>query len=171
MNKRVLIVSLITVGALTQHALALREFKKSFEDRYVKPLEKNAQRVFRRANCNVCHVKGEKKDVHNAFGAEIAQRIQGDAKDRLKQAKQSASRDQELAQVLLELATALDQVESLPAADGTTFGDRIRSGKLPVEPLAATSDEPSGGDVDEFDEDAEYEDEEDAVKNPQHKDS
>lgn len=140
MNGRVLILGILVLWVVPQDASALKEFKKAFEQRYVQPLDKAAQRVFRRTNCNVCHVKGEKKSVHNAYGDQIAARIAGNAKQRLKEAKEVGNRDQQLEQIMQELAIALEQTESLPAPDGGTFGERLKSGQLPVTPAVDPDD-------------------------------
>ncbi len=143
-NIRIIIAvgSILGLSCLPSRAMALKEFKKLFHDRYVAPLDKEAQVVFRKAKCNVCHVQGEKRDVNNPFGEELGRRIEGDAQDRLKAAKESGSREQELDKVLTEFTAALDEVESLEAADGITYGERLRSGKLPIEPTEETLEQP-----------------------------
>ena len=135
-------------------AHALREFNKSFEKRYVKTSDnEDFQRVYRKAKCFVCHVKGKKKDVCNSYGEELARLIEGNAQERLDLAKQEDRKPAELKKLLAELEAAMTAAEAKrPAEDGPTYGEILSSGQMPV-PL------PEGGSDDE-DEDDEEEGEE-----------
>jgi hypothetical protein len=134
-NWRVLLVGgWVAAFAFAQAAFALPAFRKAFEERYVK---NNANAAFaeqvKKEGCNVCHVKGEKKDVRNAYGKVLADLIPGDAQERLKAAGESGKAAEE-AKLLEELQKAFTKAETTPVngKDGETFGDRIKAGKLPA---------------------------------------
>ena len=121
-------------GAMTPKAHALGEFKKAFEQKYVKDGDDAIKASFKSLNCNLCHVKDEKKNVRNAYGKELAELIEGDASDRLKAAQEAGGSDgrkAELEVVLKELDEAFKKVEETKKKDSdTTYGDVIKSGKL-----------------------------------------
>ena len=124
---------LVLVG-WQQDALALREFRKAFTKHYAEVLaDKDVAAVFRKAKCNLCHVKGEKKDQNNPYGEALSELIEGDAEQRLKVGKADGKKKETLEVLLAELTAAMEQVEALPSPDGETYGERIRSGRLPVE--------------------------------------
>ncbi len=117
---------------------ALPPFKKAFDETYIEPSNNEALKAaFKKASCNACHVKGEGKDVNNAYGEVLADLIQGDAKDRIDAARKAGSKDAEEAKVLQELSAAMKKAEgerSNPSDSASpTYGDRLKSGKLPVD--------------------------------------
>ena len=120
---------------------AIKEFKKPFQLRYV-DAEQNPDfaKSVRKANCNLCHVKGEKKEVCNAYGDALAKLVAGNAHERLKAAKEKDCRDDVLAEVLAELDAAFRQVEQLTDDQGRTYGALIRQGMLPVVTEVAESE-------------------------------
>ena len=154
-----ILTAMVFVGTAPSDLLALREFKKTFEQHYAELLEnKTVKTTFRKAKCNLCHVKGEKKDANNPYGEALSQLIDGDAEDRLELAKENDRKKEELEKLLAELKIALAQVEALESPNGMTFGERILGGKLPVE-IPAGEDGGEDGD-DEDDEDSEGEEQE-----------
>ncbi len=143
-------VIIILPFCLPPNVMAIREFKKGFLDHYAALCDDpDVKSTFRKANCNLCHLKGEKKDLNNPYGDQIAKLMQGDSAARLKEAKKNGTKKETLDAILAELNAALDKVESLQSPDGGTFGERIRAGKTPVE-IPQTSDD--ADDADEADE-------------------
>ena len=86
-----LVLTATVIGVCgTSHAIS--PFKKAFEDKYVKDSgSDDFQAAFRSSGCNVCHVKDEKKDVVNAYGLVLADLIEGNANDRVKEARAGGS--------------------------------------------------------------------------------
>lgn len=112
---------------------ALPQFKKDFADKYVEGSNDAAfEETVKKAGCNVCHVKGEGKEVRNAYGEELAKLIPGDAKDRLAKAKENGTEDAEKEKLNKELAEAFKKVESMKSPSGPTYGELLKAHKLPV---------------------------------------
>ena len=134
-----LVFSVVAVGFNVQSAHALSEFKKAFGDKYAaKHKSKEFQTAVQKATCNVCHVKGAKKDVNNEYGKLLAKLIEGSAKDRKAKAKEEGgteAENKEKAKLLEELEAAFKQVEKMKSdgGEGPEFGKLIESGKLPVD--------------------------------------
>lgn len=131
------VFSWMLFGMLTSQVMALPQFKKAFEVKYGVKSGQNAElkAAVKKAACNTCHVKGEKKDVQNSYGEALNALIEGSAKARLDAAKEISKEEgkAELDELVEEFTTALGKVEDQESPDGGTFGERIRSGKLPVE--------------------------------------
>jgi len=85
--KRVMLLLLggcMALSLTASPAMALGPFKKLFDAKYVKKSgNETFQAAFKKASCNTCHVKGEDKDVRNAYGNALAKHIEGDADKRL----------------------------------------------------------------------------------------
>jgi hypothetical protein len=121
------LLAVATFGSLRVNtAHALPEFKKEFDAKYVKPdgtaEQKSLAAAVKAANCNVCHGKDDKgmdsKKVRNAYGEALHKFIhKKDKKD------------------VEKIRKALADVEAMKNGDGT-FGDKLKAGKLPVEPPA-----------------------------------
>lgn len=142
----VMLLCVVSLFLVAGKAQALPEFKVAFEKTYVATSgSAEFKAAAKKASCNICHVKGKEKDVRNVYGAALAELIPGSAKDRKKQAKDSAQGDEEKgkaledaekAKILKELEAAFKKVEALPS-DPTNdkspaFGDLIKQGKLPA---------------------------------------
>ncbi len=125
-----------TVCLLTPQAKAIAPFKKAFQETYVDPSgNEEFKGAFKKASCNTCHVKGEKKDKRNVYGDELAKLIEGDANQRIKDARKeggSAAAKEETAKVLGELEKAFDAVAKMKSKSGEPYGEIIKSGKLPT---------------------------------------
>ncbi len=129
MNKSLTLptVLFVVAGALcfcAQPAGAIISFKKEFESKYVKadseePNDVALREAVAAAKCYVCHVKGEKKSVRNAYGAAL---------DTLLDKKEDKSNVEKIQQALDQVAA---QKSDPDAADSPTFGELIASGKLP----------------------------------------
>jgi hypothetical protein len=131
----------ICVATATAHA----PFKKPFEEKYVKSSPGSEFKVtFRKAGCNVCHVKGKPKDWLNGYGHELAKHLEGRAEERLKQAK-AESRDAYKAEnekLLEELKEAIKKSEKAKMKDGTAYGQLFKDLKLPTEEGARSLNDP-----------------------------
>ena len=108
---------------LASPSLALAPFKKAFAERYEKDASDEFKAVIKKAGCNICHVKGEKKTVRNAYGKALDELIEGSGKDRLKEDKDA---------VMKEFAEAMEKLECEKIGEGEeTWGDLFKAGKLP----------------------------------------
>jgi hypothetical protein len=129
---------LLVVGSMmTSAAIALPEFKKEFEKKYVAPAKDSQfSQLTKDAARNVCHVKDQKKDVRNAYGEALAKLVQGDAKKRLKKAEQaggSDAKDAEMKKLLDEINDAMIKAEGEKSPSGSTFGELLKTHKLPAQ--------------------------------------
>ena len=129
------LLSVAVISWITPTAQALAPFKKAFQQKYVDDGDDALKAAFKKASCNTCHVKGKKKDERNTYGDELAKLIEGDAQSRIKAAGKNGAeaRKAETQKILAELDKALDEVAKKDAVDGT-YGERIKAGKLPVDP-------------------------------------
>lgn len=138
MKKLVTVCLLATalVAWLAPTAQALAPFKKAFEEKYVdKSSSEDFKGAFKKESCNTCHVKGKKKEERNAYGDELEKLIEGNANERIREARKNGKEagDAETAKILEELNKAFDEVAKMKAKDGGTYGERIEAGKLPVD--------------------------------------
>ncbi|MDG2385260.1 MAG: hypothetical protein P8N76_26560 [Pirellulaceae bacterium] len=136
--KRFLLVCIAcaaTVTLISPNANAIAPFKKAFQKKYVTPSDNESFKdSFKKASCNTCHVKGEKKTVRNSYGDELAKLIDGDANARIKAAGKeggSAARKSETEKVLQELDKAFDEVAKKKSKSGEAYGDHLKKGELP----------------------------------------
>lgn len=133
MSKLVLICLSTMIAFSNGLVFGLPPFKKAFDKKYVKNSDNaDFKAAFKKQGCNVCHIKGEKKDKNNPYGKELAKLIEGNAKQRTKEASDDEKANVKK-QILKELAEAFSKVEKIKNEDDEAFGDRIKSGKLPVE--------------------------------------
>ena len=128
-----LIAAAVAITLNLQPAQALPPFKKAFQEKYVDDGSDALKDAFKKASCNTCHVKGEEKDVQNAYGMALNKLIEGNAKERLAEAKKNGTDDAEKEKIAKELEEALKKTEGMESPSGEKYGDRIKSGKLPVE--------------------------------------
>ena len=130
-----LLLVAVAVALTTTSAHALPPFKKAFEEKYVKESENDdLKAAFKTQSCNVCHVKGKKKNVQNRYGHELHEVLE----DMLKEAKitkgpKDLAKDAEGKKQLLEmLGKTFDAVAKKKAENGTPYGEILKSGKLPA---------------------------------------
>ncbi len=102
----------------TDTANAIPPIKKAFDAKYVKPDTPLAAAV-KVAKCNVCHINKKPKKMRNAYGMALSKYVtKKDGKD------------------LDKINAALDKVAAMNSKEGDkdspTFGDLIKSGKLPA---------------------------------------
>lgn len=125
---------LVLVFGAVPNVFAMPSFKKAFDEKYVDE-HPNAEfkAAAKKEACNVCHVKGEKKDVRNSYGDALAELIEGSAQERVKNA--GANKKDVEAKLLEELKAAFEKTEAKNVdekdASSPTFGDLIKQGKLP----------------------------------------
>lgn len=145
-------LSLAMLFSSLDSANALAPFKKAFDEKYVKPSE-NAefQAAFKKGSCNVCHVKGKKKDWLNAYGLALAENIPGAAKERLDKAKAEGSEASKAENELLlkELKVAFKKSEAVKSPSGDLFGAMFKEHKLPTEKGAKSIYAPDPKEADE----------------------
>lgn len=118
--------------ALPSPASALAEFRRAFQEKYTnKNIDPAFYDLVKDAKCFVCHVKGEDKDVRNAYGNALADLVPGEANKR-KKAAPADEKSEVKAKILEELQAAWDEAAEKENEDGVKFGDLIKAGKLPV---------------------------------------
>jgi len=124
------------IAFASPNAKAIAPFKKAFQQTYVDPSDNEAfKEAFKKASCNTCHVKGEKKTVRNTYGEELSKLIEGDANDRIKDAGKeggAAGRKAETEKVLKELHKAFEEVAKKKTEGGQTYGEMFKNGELPT---------------------------------------
>jgi len=109
----------------------MKPFKEAFDQKYVTPANDAAfTAASKKAGCLVCHARGEKKDVRNAYGEALASLIPGNAKQRLAAAG-AAGGKAEMDKLLKELDAAFPKVETQPSPSGPTYGELLKQHKLP----------------------------------------
>lgn len=128
-----LVAIAVAASASLQPALALPPFKKQFQEKYVDDADDAMKDAFKKASCNTCHVKGEEKDVQNAYAMELAKLIEGNAKERLAEAKKNGTDDSEKEAIAKELEEAFKKVEEMKSPSGEKYGELLKAGKLPIE--------------------------------------
>lgn len=114
---------------------AIAPFKQAFQKKYVDESgNEEFKAAFKEASCNVCHLKGKKKEERNEYGKALDELIEGNANKRIQEAKKI--NDDELKkvtdQVLEELEKAFEKVAEKKAASGETYGEMLKAGKLPT---------------------------------------
>jgi len=135
-----LFIGAVTFAAITTGPVlktyAVAPFLKEFQAKYVKKDSKEAKAKSLAGavanadtgKCFVCHVKGEKKTVRNAYGVQLSKLLD---KDKFKAKRVKA----EAEQVKKEINEALDKVAKMFSIEGNdkspTFGQLIAAGKLP----------------------------------------
>ncbi|HTU25277.1 MAG TPA: hypothetical protein VMF30_07770 [Pirellulales bacterium] len=131
MNKVVTftLLAVVLAVALSWRAASVQaypEFKEEFDKKYVKDAnvpgiaaeEKALSQAAGTAKCNICHVKGENKKVRNSYGEALDKLLdKGDKKN--------------VAKINKALDSAADEKSDPNVANSPTFGELIKSGKLP----------------------------------------
>ncbi len=133
----------VALSFWASQAQALPQFKKAFENKYVKTsTDEDFKAAEKKASCSVCHVKGEEKTSRNAYGQALSKFTGGHLKKQIDAAKDAAGGDDDakdaaakpiIDKALKTLDEAFDKVADEKAPGGGTFGERIKEGKLPVD--------------------------------------
>jgi hypothetical protein len=114
-----------TASALPPINAAWHEKYSALKDAVVKTYGEEST-----AKCNVCHIPGKGKKERNAYGMAVSKfitkaqitKIKDDAGDNTDKATEETKK------YILE---GLAKVENEKAADGKTYGEAIKAGKLP----------------------------------------
>ncbi len=114
------------ISLLAAPALGIAPFNLQWRRKY---LDKNTNEEFvkvaKAANCNVCHNPSDKaKKETNDYGKAVAKFLQKAEYEKFK------GKLEESKKYIFE---GLDKAEAEKAADGTTYGEKIKAGKLPAE--------------------------------------
>jgi hypothetical protein len=128
-----LIVAILVVVALgARTGLALPPINAAWHEKYsaLKDAVVKTYGEESTAKCNVCHIPGKGKKERNAYGMAVSKfitkakitKIKDDAGDNTEKATEETKK------YILE---GLAKVENEKAADGKTYGDAIKAGKLP----------------------------------------
>jgi hypothetical protein len=131
MKKAMICVALIALGMVwlgrdAPRAIADKAFRDQFVEVYVKPdssdpKDKAFADAVEKAKCNICH-EGKLKKNRNDYGKALGELL----------SRKTDTENKE------KIVAALKKVEAKPLnpkdEKSPTFGDRIRAGKLPVEP-------------------------------------
>ncbi len=82
------------------------------------------------AKCNVCHIAGKGKKERNAYGMAVSKFI---TKAQIAKIKEDAGDNTEAGNEATKkyILEGLAKAEGEKAADGKTYGDAIKAGKLP----------------------------------------
>jgi Skp family chaperone for outer membrane proteins len=133
-NSCLLLLLAIVASFSTSPAMAIAPFKKAFDASYVKDSGDEAfQTSFRKTGCYTCHVHKEKKDVVNAYGWALSELLEGNAKDRIKAARENGkdAKKAEEEKLVKELEVAMKKVEAMKASPGKTYGEMFKAHELP----------------------------------------
>lgn len=124
MKRLVLLVGCLCL--LAPHALATNEFNKEWRAHY---LTDSAPEMLtpaaRRAGCNVCHIRGEKKTEHNEYGLAAKEFL-----DKEKLTKEFVQANPEKAKQLI--LQGLQKAGDKKSKDGKTFAQKLKDGQLPA---------------------------------------
>lgn len=114
------------VALLATPALATNEFAKEWRGHYVTD---ESSREFttatRRAGCNVCHIKGEKKTERNEYGKAVSEFLSKDkfTKDWVKDNPEEAKK---------LIVAGLKKAGEKKSSDGKVFADKLSAEELPA---------------------------------------
>lgn len=124
MKRLVLLVGCVCL--LAPQALATNEFSKEWKAHYLTPeAPETLTPAARRAGCNVCHIKGEKKTEHNEYGLAAKQFL-----DKEKLTREWVKANPEKAKELI--LDGLKKAGDKPSKDGKKFAQKIADGDLPA---------------------------------------
>lgn len=115
-----------------QPAFAIKPFADAFAEKYkvadpTTDTEKSLSLLVKEAKCNLCHAPKDKK-VRNEYGEALDQLLdKADYSVKRRRDEPDVVRD--------ELFAALAKVESQQSKKGKTFGELIKAGELPADPI------------------------------------
>ncbi|HUE71692.1 MAG TPA: hypothetical protein VMP01_12470 [Pirellulaceae bacterium] len=117
-------VVVLTLVLLALPAIALPPFSLQWKGKYVEGSKDDAfKRAVTTANCNVCHDPNSKsKKDHNPYGKAVKKYLTKADYDKIKTDLDAAKK------YILE---GLDKAEGEKGADGKTYGEKLKEGKLP----------------------------------------
>lgn len=111
---------------LATPALATNEFAKEWKDHYATDkASEDFVSASRKAGCNVCHIKGEKKTERNEYGTAIKEFLKKE--DFTKEwVKENPEKAKEL------IVAGLKKAGEKSSSDGKKFAEKIAAGALPA---------------------------------------
>ncbi|MCI0360909.1 MAG: hypothetical protein L0211_20720 [Planctomycetaceae bacterium] len=126
------VATLVVTALLARHAAALPPINTEWHMKYsaLKDAVVKTYGEESTAKCNVCHIAGKGKKERNAYGMAVSKFI---TKAQIAKIKEDAGDDtdkatEESKKYILE---GLAKAEGEKAADGKTYGEAIKAGKLP----------------------------------------
>ena len=126
--KKLCVVLLFALAACLvrpQTADAIPPFKKGFEAKYkTKTASKEFTAAIKKAGCNICHVKGKGKKFKNEYGMALSKLLK-----KSDFSKKKIEADPEGTKKAM--AEGFAKVEKAKNKKGMTFGEILKSGKLP----------------------------------------
>ena len=133
-------LAVVASFALAPSAHAITKFKSAFKAKYVdKSQSEELKAAFKNSktgSCFTCHTVGKPKKVANLneFGKELSKLIEGDANQRIKDARKIGSdeRKAEEAKILKEFDAAIEKVVKMKNKAGEVYAEKIKEGKLPA---------------------------------------
>lgn len=127
MNKFVvtLCLSAFSLGVFASPAMAILPFSKEWKAKYSDDSKNEAfVKAVKEANCNVCHDASSKsKKDRNEYGKALSKVLTKAEYDKIKADADAAKK---------YIQEGLQKVEAEKAADGKTYGEKIKAGILPA---------------------------------------
>jgi hypothetical protein len=118
-------ISLATMILMTQVLYAFPQFGKGFKKLYLETTSDKFKQAVSAAKCNLCHDPTKKTDKGKS--SKKFKNAYGQALDKLLGKKDKKNKE--------KIEQALKDVEQEKAPDSEeTFGERLRGGKLPIDP-------------------------------------
>ena len=111
---------------LASPAMAITEFSKQWKSHYLKDTSADFEKLGKRTNCNICHVKDkEKKKVRNEYGEAISKYLKSKdfPKDYVKNNPAEAKK---------KILEGFKKAGELKSKDGKKFADKIKAEELPA---------------------------------------
>lgn len=126
------VLSLFVVVAIAQHAQALPPINAAFHEKYAALKDEVTAKLGAENNdkCNVCHIAGKGKKEKNAYGIAVGKHINKAGIAKIKEAA-GDNLEKATADTKTYILEGLTKAEAEKNAAGMSFGDIIKSGKLP----------------------------------------
>ncbi|TWU37187.1 hypothetical protein [Novipirellula artificiosorum] len=122
-----LIVCLGLLGLLVSPAMAISEFGKQWKSEYLgEGANEDFVKLGRKAGCNVCHVKDEKKEeARNEYGKAVNEFLKKEdfPKDYVKENPEEAKK---------KIIEGFKKAGEKKSADKRTFAEKIKNNELPA---------------------------------------
>ncbi|TWT74199.1 hypothetical protein [Allorhodopirellula solitaria] len=115
------------VALFATPSFAISEFGKQFKAKIMESeLPDEYKKTVRKANCYICHVKGEKKDdVRNEYGKAVKKFLSAEdfPKEYIKSNPEEAK---------AKILAGFQKANELKSTDGRAFGAKIKAHELPA---------------------------------------
>ena len=127
-----LVVTLVAWSLAAKSASALPPINIQWHEKYsaLKDVVVKTYGEESTAKCNVCHIAGKGKKEKNAYGQAVGKFV---TKAEITKIKEDAGDNADAAAEATKkyILEGLAKVEGEKAADGKTYGDAIKAGKIP----------------------------------------